>query len=187
MQHARKNGASGASIGTAAFKGAMRRLAGGVSILASRHAGARRGLTATAVCSLSADPPSLLACVNQSAEAHELIMASRLLSVNVLAGHHQYLADTFAGQDGTKGEKRFSRGEWGVMATGAPCLKDALACFDCKVFDHHRVGSHSVFFCHVVAVAHAPREEPLIYFDTGFAGLGIHSIHRLAHEVGEWL
>lgn len=173
--------------GIDAFKAAMRRLAAGVTIVTAQHDGQRRGLTATAVCSLSAHPPSLMVCINRTAEAHDLIVASGALCVNVLAGHHQALAETFAARDGSKGESRFRRGEWDTLTTGAPYLKDALAAFDCRVARHVTTETHSAFFADVVAARSLVSDDALIYFDGYFCGLGPHSLHRMAEEVGAWL
>ena len=53
------------------FKQAMRHCAGAVALVTvGREHGSRTGLTVTAVCSLSDDPPSLLVCVNRNASAH---------------------------------------------------------------------------------------------------------------------
>ena len=62
----------------------MRRLAAGVTIVTARLGEVRAGLTATSVCSLTADPPGLLACVHREADAHALILESGRFAVNVL-------------------------------------------------------------------------------------------------------
>ena len=94
------------------FKQAMRHLAGGVSIIATEHEGVRAGLAATAVCSVSADPPTILICINSSASAHDPIRESGRFSVNLLASDHDRIARGFSGQDGVKREERFSLGSW---------------------------------------------------------------------------
>ena len=67
------------------FKAGMRCLASGVTIITTIHDGQRAGLTATAVCSLSVDPPQLLVCVSHKAEAHDIIHRGSVLCVNLLA------------------------------------------------------------------------------------------------------
>lgn len=132
------------------FRKAMRSLAAGVNIICTQHDGERSGLTATAVCSVSADPPSLLVCVNRNGDAHDKISRSGILSVNVLSSEQEQLAKRFAGADGAKGADKFSTARWGTLKTGAPILKDALASFDCEVVERVHAGSHSVFICRVV-------------------------------------
>ena len=52
------------SIDAAAFKKGMRHLAASVTLITTRYGDLRGGLTATAVCSVSAEPPQILVCVN---------------------------------------------------------------------------------------------------------------------------
>ena len=66
------------------FKAGMQRLAAAPCVLTTIHQGVRRGLTATAVCSLTADPPTLIACINESAEAFAAMEQAGRLCVNVL-------------------------------------------------------------------------------------------------------
>ena len=119
------------------FKQGMRQLVGAVTLITTRDATQRRGMTATAVCSLSAEPPSLLVCINRTAEAHDVILSGRCFCMSLLSYSQQSLAESFAGRDGSKGEERFERGKWGVLATGAPYLEDSLAAFDCALTDTH--------------------------------------------------
>src|SRR5476649_1971230 len=114
------------------FRRAMRRVASTVHVLTTLHQGRRFGLTATAVCSLSIDPPSLLVCVNRTSEAHDAIVASRRICINVLAEGQSAVAARFSGAFGDKGEERFVEATWYALATGAPALVDAAAVFDCQ-------------------------------------------------------
>jgi len=166
------------------FRSAMRQLASGVSIITTRHGTQRRGLTATSVCSLSLEPPSLVACVNRSAEAHDMIAASRCLCVNVLAAHHQILAEIFAARDGTKGDSRFLRGNWGTLVTGAPFLTDSLAAFDCEVWHSSELFTHTLFVCRVVTAHGMASDDPLVYFDGGFTELASGSARHPARGIG---
>lgn len=150
-----------------AFKRGMRHLVGAVTLVTTSHHGQRRGLTATAVCSLSAEPPSLLACVNRQADAHDLIRASGLFAVNLLAYEQRALAETFAAMDGSKGESRFEQGDWLTLSTGAPCLADSIVTFDCELASEHGVATHTIFVGHVVAVRSRPG-KPLLYEDGHF-------------------
>jgi flavin reductase (DIM6/NTAB) family NADH-FMN oxidoreductase RutF len=151
------------------FKQAMRRLAAGVTIVTTKHDDVRGGLTATAVCSLSIDPPQLLVCVNRSAAAHELIAEGENLCVNLLAHKHHGLAARFAGQTGVLGTDRFRAGRWKTLKTGAPVLEDALASFDCIVTEKVAASSHTIFIGRVVAVHLRENGKPLLYAQGTFA------------------
>ncbi len=84
------------SISSADFKLGMRRLASGVVVIATEFEGERFGLTATAVMSISADPPTLMICVNRSASAHEALSRSGCFTVNLLDGEDRPIADLFS-------------------------------------------------------------------------------------------
>src|SRR5215207_8214871 len=145
------------------FKQAMRHLAGGVAIIATEHEGCRAGLAATAVCSVSAAPPTLLVCINSGASAHEPIRASGRFSVNLLAGSQDSIARCFSGETGLKGEERFTVGEWSPLVTGAPVLDGALVSFDRHVTEVVKMATHSVFFGAVASIASRSTTRPLIY------------------------
>ena len=142
------------------YKTGMRRLAAGVTIITTLADGQRRGLTATAVCSVSATPPTLLCCVNRQGSAHDAIVSSGLFAINVLTADDHALAERFSGAE--IGEARFSTGDWDVLQTGAPILKSALVGFDCRVIQTFDGSTHSIFLGEVVA-QRIGVGEPLCY------------------------
>ncbi|WP_174802929.1 flavin reductase family protein [Martelella limonii] len=155
---------------SAPFRDGMRRLAGGVTIITSIDAEGRRcGITATAVCSLSADPPALIACVNRETSIAAVVEQRGVFAVNVLATAQQAVAETFAGRTGHAREERFSVGDWIEAATGAPVLAGAAVSFDCRLAELHCFATHMILIGSVVetrcATAGTP---PLIYGDGAF-------------------
>jgi flavin reductase (DIM6/NTAB) family NADH-FMN oxidoreductase RutF len=158
-------------VATAEYLAGMRRLAAGVTIVTTRHGDALAGLTATAVCSLSAEPPRLLVCINRDADAHELIARSGVFAVNLLTPAHRELADRFGGRADIFGMARFSLGRWERGATGAPLLADAAASFDCRLVETVTANSHSIFIGEVEHIAAREGASALLYHDRGYAGL----------------
>ncbi|MFH0298440.1 flavin reductase family protein [Bradyrhizobium sp. 31Argb] len=156
-------------LSAAEFLSAMRNVPGAVSIVTTGRRPSRHGLTLTAGCSLSTEPSSVLVCVNKSAGAHDTIKNSRLFCWNILAAHHSALAQKFAGQDGSKGDIRFTEGSWRELVTGAPSLIEAICSFDCCVVETHDAGSHTIFVGEVVAQATNADREPLVYVRGAFA------------------
>jgi flavin reductase (DIM6/NTAB) family NADH-FMN oxidoreductase RutF len=157
------------AIDADSFKQGMRQLAATVTIVTTEHDGERCGLTATAVCSLSADPPTLLVCVNREAGTHDRIRFSRRFCVNVLSDEDTALSRRFAGPE--KGEARFAIGVWRTGVTGAPILDHALASFDCELIEHVEAGTHTIFIGRVIAVETNPGRRPLLYADGDYSGL----------------
>src|SRR5436853_6847479 len=113
------------------FRVGMRALAGAVNIITSTQAGHRYGMTATAVCSASADPPTVLACINRLATTHGAVAKSKAFCVNVLRAEDWELSSTFSGAQ--SGEARFKSPDWTRLATGSPVLVDGPVSFDCRV------------------------------------------------------
>lgn len=167
----------------AAFKRGMRRLASGVSIVTTIEDGVPRGLVATAVTSVSAEPsPTLLVCINRSATSHNVFARTGILCVNVLADHQADLAARFGSPHGR--ESRFDHCRWNRLETGAPAIVGAIASFDCEIVGRIEVQSHAIFLGEVRGVC-TPKEEiaPLIYLDGRFETLRAAAAHatNVAH------
>lgn len=150
-------------IAAAQFRELMRAVTNAVTIVAAGEPGARCGLTATAVCSVSDQPPTLLVCVNRGASTREVIARCRAFSVNVLAAGSETIADRFSGRDGATGNDKFATASWTTGITGAPVLVSSLVSFDCRVDALTDVATHSVIIGHVVAGWLAAPAAPLLY------------------------
>src|SRR5258708_16541227 len=143
------------------FKTGMRSLAGAVSIITSHHAGHRHGMTATAVCAASADPPTVLICVNKLATTHGAIAKGKVFCVNVLRADDWELSTSFSGAQ--TGEGRFKSRDWARLATGSPVLIDALASFDCRVVNKLSHGTNTIFLGQVAHFLLLNNGNPLLY------------------------
>lgn len=147
----------------------MRHFAVGVSIISARDGDRRAGLTATAVCSVTADPPRLVVFVNKNVQASEVIMNSGALCVNVLSGEQEDVARVFAGMvKDVHGDARFDHGTWSTLVTGAPALEDTLASFDCRVIKVFDESTHNAFLCEILATRERNDGEALIYLNGAF-------------------
>ncbi|MDE2517110.1 MAG: flavin reductase family protein [Rhodospirillales bacterium] len=145
------------------FRACMALVPNAVAIITCGTPGARTGLTATALCSLTDMPPMLLACVNANASAHAVIRSTGCFAANIVADRHTELAQRFAGRTGIDGEQRFTYSGWAALKTGAPVLDGAIASFDCVLEAEHRHASHSIFIGRVVAAVQCSEAEPLLY------------------------
>src|SRR3970282_1493894 len=97
-------------VDTEQFKLGMRTLAGAVNIITSMQGGRRYGMTATAVCSATAEPPTVLACINRLATTHGAVAKSKVFCVNVLRVEVWELSTAFSG--GQSGDARFRTRNW---------------------------------------------------------------------------
>ena len=148
------------------FRNAMARLGAAVNVVTTDGPGGRTGFTATAVCSVSDTPPSLLVCINRNSSAYEPVLANRVLCVNVTGHTHEPVCQLFAGK--TPADQRFALGSWTSLETGAPVLDDALEAFDCRVSTIHSSGTHDLLICHVIAIKHRTDGRGLVYFDRAY-------------------
>ena len=145
------------------FKSALRRWASGVSILTTRREGGIMGITVSAFCSVSLEPPLVLACIDRKARSHALIEKERSFAINVLKAGQERLSELAAGHSGERGN--WLEGQpYRKAATGAPILSDCLAWFDCSLEAVHDGGDHTIFLGRVEAAGHS-EGRPLLYFD----------------------
>lgn len=153
------------------FEG-MRRLAAAVNIVTVAHGDERGGLTASAVTSLTADPPMLLACVNRTAGSHALIVEAGRFAVNVLPQADVEVAKCFAGMTDLTGDGRFVVGDWREGELGQPILASALVSFECVIESLVGRSTHDIVIGEVRAVHLGPKAEPLLYMDRAFGTFG---------------
>jgi len=163
------------------FRKAMRTLASAVSIVSTAYDNRRFGMTATAVCSLSMQPPTLLVCVNQSTSLHHPLLSAGRFCINILHADQDELARTF----GRKGiEDRFACGNWKVDDRGVPFVADAQASVFCTVDESYGHRTHSIVVGAVYRAAVRDSVHPLLYQDGRYTvGLadGVDSVIPIGH------
>ena len=149
---------------TAAFRTAMRHLAGAVSVVTTGIGEHRTGFTATSVSSLSVSPPTILVCLNRDSSSWPALKAHGSFCVNLLAHDHLHIADRFAGRGGAKGVARYEGAQWQQMVTGALALSGALVAIDCELEEALDRHSHTILIGRVKALAVHDGAEPLLYW-----------------------
>ncbi len=161
----------GKHVDPADFRAAMARFPGAVTIVTARAGAERRGVTATAVCSVSAEPPSLLVCLNSKTGTCHAVAETGRFNVNLLAGDGGEVAMRFAGQDGATGEDKFRLGNWYEDDRGVPLLGESIVGLSCNVTESIEAGSHIVFVGEISAIT-TGEGAALVYEQSRF--------HRLA-------
>ena len=149
------------------FRNAMALLGGAVSVITTDGPAGRFGFTASAVCSVTDAPPTLLVCMNRASYSNEQFKANGALCVNVLAGTHQELSGAFANRN-LSTEERFATTHWTVLESGAPVMQEALVNFDCRIAQVHEVGSHSIFYCEIQDIRQGGADDGLVYFNRAY-------------------
>ena len=156
------------TVEPAAFREAMSRLGAAVHVITTAGPGGKAGATATAVCSVSDAPPTLLMCLNRRSQTNPAVVENGVFCVNTLGDGGSDLADLFAGRTGVSGSARFDTGEWTTLSTGSPVLASAVIAFDCRIVEVRSVGSHNVFFGAVETVRLGPSGTALVYHDRAY-------------------
>jgi flavin reductase (DIM6/NTAB) family NADH-FMN oxidoreductase RutF len=156
-------------VGDVEFKMAMRAVASSVAVVTSRAGKERNGLTATAVCSVSTSPPTMLICINRGATADPLIDSSGAFAINFLADRQHGIARLFSTTK-LPAEERFAEGRWRTLETGAPVLDETVSSFDCVVESRVEAGTHHIYLGRVVALT-SMDQDILIYRDGAFRRL----------------
>lgn len=154
------------------FRDAMARLGAAVTVVTTDGPAGKAGFTASAVCSVTDTPPTLLVCMNRNSRLNPTVKENGRLCVNVLSATQQRLSDVFAGFTGAGTEARFEEGEWLTLSTGAPILADAVAALDCEVEEVMEKGTHSVIFAGVRAIRLGSPGPALIWFSRDYHPIG---------------
>ncbi|WP_109441465.1 flavin reductase [Acinetobacter haemolyticus] len=152
------------------FRNAMSLLTSAVSVVTTAGLSGRFGFTASAVCSVTDAPPTLLVCMNQASSSHVHFVENKILTVNVLGAQHEHISKVFSSK--LSPEERFRHGIWTELETGAPVLNDALVSFDCELDQIQHVGTHTIFICRIVAIQQSQHEQSLVYFNRAYHQVG---------------
>jgi flavin reductase (DIM6/NTAB) family NADH-FMN oxidoreductase RutF len=155
------------------FKAALGRFPAGVTVITMRDGEQDHGMTASAFCSLSLDPPQVLVCVKKTGHTHDLLSGAKGFGVNLLSADQISVSNRFAGwwDEGTSkwADLSISRGE----VSGAALIGGAMAWLDCTKQAELDGGDHTIFVGRVEG-AEVPGEdadlEPLVYFK-GYRGV----------------
>lgn len=162
---------TGAAIDPAQFRDAMSRVAAAVHIVTTGGPAGLGGITATAVTSITVEPPMMLFCINRASPSAARIIENGVFCINTLAPSHEQLSNVFAGRTDQRLDERFGSGEWKKLRTGAPVLEGAVASFDCRLVEAKEVTTHFVMIGVVEAVAYGPEGESLTYVHRKYRAL----------------
>lgn len=157
------------------FIEAMSRAVTGVTIVTTDGPAGQAGMTVSAMSSVSADPPTLLVCVNARSRTRTAIERNGVFCVNILGSSQAAVADCFAGRTANATD-RFAVGDWRPCTSGAPGLDGAVVRFDCRVQLSAAVATHTVYFGQVIEATFDDC-EPLLYWQRQY-GLPLPSMDR---------
>jgi flavin reductase (DIM6/NTAB) family NADH-FMN oxidoreductase RutF len=166
-------GPASPKVSSQGFRHALGRFASGVTVLTVRgEHGQPHGMTASAFCSVSLEPPLVLVCVDHQARTHRLMQKADFFGINVLREDQRDLSEYFARRERDAEQPGAER--LGVhyknTANGTPMLDRALAEIECRLVAAHPAGDHTVYVGQVEEL-HSHEGEPLIYFRGAYRAL----------------
>lgn len=158
------------------YRDVLARFASGVVVVttgavgASGSEGGYHGVTVSAFCSVSLDPPLVLACIDREIQSHELIAQAPVFAVNILSRQQSFLAEQFSGRT-PLADPTFSRVPHRIGELGVPLIEQAVAWIECRAFARYDGGDHTIFVGEVATLETGEEDDPLIYFDRTFTEL----------------
>ena len=153
------------------YSDCMARFAGAVHVVATDGPAGHRGVTVSAVTSVSDNPPTLLVCLNRNRPENGWFAENGHLSLNTLCASQIDIARAFAGEGHMEMEERFALGRWRTLVTGSPVLEGARMALDCRVVNVMDVATHMVIFGEVAGCQLPEGDEPppaLCYMDRDY-------------------
>jgi len=148
------------SISQEDFRAALSRFASGITVVTSVDSEGRlHGMTVSAFCSVSLEPPLILVCISTGTGSRQAIAASKRFAVNVLSENQTELSERFSAPI----EDRFSSTEYRSGASGLPLLNGALANLECRLRQSYEGGDHTIYVGEIESVS-LNEGQPLLHF-----------------------
>ncbi|MEQ1961614.1 4-hydroxyphenylacetate 3-monooxygenase, reductase component [Xenorhabdus khoisanae] len=150
------------------FRDAMASLSAAVNIITTDGPAGRCGMTATAVCSVTDTPPTLMVCINRNSAMNPVFQENGNLCINILNHEQELMARHFAGMTGVSMEDRFKWNIWNTGVLGQPQLQETLANLEGRIEQVQEVGTHYVYLVEIKQIIVQEKGHGLIYFKRGF-------------------
>ena len=149
------------------FRHALGRFASGVTVVTSKDAdGNLHGITVSAFCSVSLEPPLILVCIAVNTGSHHALTETDSFVVNILREDQQHISDRFASFLHSK----FETVNHHAGIDGLPVLEDALANLECRLINSHPNGDHTIFVGRIER-ADINEGKPLVYWHGSYQKL----------------
>lgn len=149
------------------FRDAMASLSAAVNVVTTAGEAGRCGITATAVCSVTDTPPSVMVCINANSAMNPVFQGNGKLCINVLNHEQEIMARHFAGMTGVTMEERFALSGWQQGALGQPVLKGSLASLEGEISGANH-WYPLVYLVEIRNITLSPQGHGLIYFKRRF-------------------
>ena len=155
------------SVSPDEFRNLLGRFPSGVTVVTTTGPdGSDQGMTVSAFCSVSLEPPLVLICIEKTASVYQALTASSGFVVNVLSANQEQLARRFSIID----IDRFEGVGYSRSSKGFAILDDVLGVIECNRVSSHEAGDHTIIVGEVEG-GRAENGKPLLYYRGGYAQL----------------
>jgi flavin reductase (DIM6/NTAB) family NADH-FMN oxidoreductase RutF len=149
------------------FKAALGRFASGVTVVTTKDAdGKLHGLTVSAFCSVSMNPPLILVCILKTTGSYLSFEESKAFVVNILDESQQQISNHFASHL----DDKFSNQNYEINESGLPVLANCLASLECDLKHSYDGGDHTIFVGEIHKIF-LNEGNPLIYWKSKYRDL----------------
>ena len=149
------------------FRAALSRFPSGITVVTSRSsAGDLHGITVSAFCSVSLNPPLVLVCIEKTTGSHHAVRESGFFVVNILAAGQDEISERFS----LPVSNKFDGASYAVGIAGVPVLTDALVILECRLASAYEGGDHTIFVGEVENLS-IKDGDPLVYFHGNYRDL----------------
>jgi flavin reductase (DIM6/NTAB) family NADH-FMN oxidoreductase RutF len=154
-------------VGKQEFRAALGHFASGINVVTARLPdGQMAGITVTAFCSVSLEPPLVLVCIDKRARLHDPLVAGQAFAVNMLSADQEVLSRRFA----AGGPDQFTGVGYTTSSEGTAWLDDTLAVIECSFVEQYDGGDHTIIVGRVESTR-VHEGKPLLYFRGGYGQL----------------
>ncbi len=147
----------------------MARLAASVVVVSARLGTGFRGLTATSLVSISAEPPMVLVSLERLTVTRNAVLESKAFNVSVLTRSQEFVAERFAGRAPAVAAS-WNEVPHHLGTNGIPLIDGCVAWLECKLVQVHEAGDHDICVADVENTIKGTG-EPLILWDRSFWSL----------------
>jgi flavin reductase (DIM6/NTAB) family NADH-FMN oxidoreductase RutF len=144
----------------------MARLPAGVVVVSARHGDGYRGLTASSLVSISADPAMVLVGLEREATTRTAVIEAKAFNVSVLARAQEFIAERFAGRAPAV-DAAWREIPHRLGTNGIPLIEGCTAWLECSLVAVHAAGDHDICVGKVDAAVQGSG-DPLILWDRSF-------------------
>lgn len=146
------------------LRNSLGNFATGVTVVTMNDGDEDHGMTVNSFASVSLDPPLVLYNADKETDSHDFTAEAGNYAVNMLTADQEWISNRFAGQH-KEMDDPFEEIATRRDVTGAPIFEEALAYFDCSLFDAYDGGDHTIYVGEVESFdVQRPDEDPLTFF-----------------------